>query len=103
MDDNTEYEIGEAIEGIGHVVSIESKNMYLTSNHSSSSYGFPVFLDADGNPIDYAPGLQLLRKDKKWSVRDAANQVGVSPRTWEGWEQGRMPSKTALLLLSHLI
>ena len=53
--------------------------------------------------MDYALALNQLRKNKGWSVRDAAEKVGVSPRTWEGWEQGRMPSKTALLLLSHII
>lgn len=75
----------------------------LSRDHSSSSNGFPVFIYEDGQPMDYALALNQLRKNKGWSVRDAAEKVGVSPRTWEGWEQGRMPSKTALLLLSHII
>jgi DNA-binding transcriptional regulator YiaG len=73
----------------------------LSRDHSSSSC--PVFVYEDGQPMDYALALNQLRKNKGWSVRDAAEKVGVSPRTWEGWEQGRMPSKTALLLLSHII
>lgn len=77
--------------------------MKLTTNHSASSYGVPVFLDGDGNPMDYAPALRQLRKDKGWSVSDLADQVGVSARTVEGWEQGRLPSKPALIILSKLI
>ena len=77
--------------------------MKLTTNHSASSYGVPVFIDGDGNPMNYAPALRQLRKDKGWSVSDLADQVGVSARTVEGWEQGRLPSKPALIILSKLI
>jgi DNA-binding transcriptional regulator YiaG len=77
--------------------------MKLTTNHSASSYGVPVFLDGAGNPMAYAPALQQLRKEKGWSTTDLAEQVGVSARTVEGWEQGRMPSKPALIILSKLI
>ena len=77
--------------------------MRLTTDHSASSYGVPVFVDGDGNPMDYADGLRQLRKAKGWSTADLAEQVGVSARTVEGWEQGRMPSKPALIILSKLI
>ena len=77
--------------------------MRLTTNHSASSYGVPIFVDNDNNPMDYAPALKQLRKEKDWSTADLAEKLGVSPRTVENWEQGRMPSKTALLLLSHII
>jgi DNA-binding transcriptional regulator YiaG len=77
--------------------------MRLTTNHSSSSYGIPVFLDGEGNPMDYAPALRQLRKEKGWSVEYLANECGVSPRTVEGWEQGRMPSVPALKILSKII
>lgn len=77
--------------------------MKLTTDHSSSSYGVPVFLDGEGNPMDYAPALQQLRKEKGWSTADLAIQVGVSARTVEGWEQGRLPSNSALIILSKLI
>jgi DNA-binding transcriptional regulator YiaG len=77
--------------------------MKLTADHSASSYGMPVFVDNDNQPIDYADGFRQLRKLKDWSVSDLADHVGVSPRTVEGWEQGRMPSKPALIILSHML
>lgn len=77
--------------------------MRLTTNHSMSSYGVPIFVDNDNNPMDYAPALRQLRKEKGWSVADLADQCGVSARTVEGWEQGRMPSKPALLILSKIL
>lgn len=77
--------------------------MRLTTDHSMSSYGMPIFVDDDNNPLDYWDGLRQLRNAKGWSVADLAEQVGVSARTVEGWEQGRMPSKPALIILSKLI
>jgi len=77
--------------------------MRLTTNHSASSYGVPIFVDENNNPLDYAPAFRQLRKEKGWSTTELAEMLGVSSRTLEGWEQGRMPSKTSLLLLSHLI
>jgi DNA-binding transcriptional regulator YiaG len=77
--------------------------MKLTTDHSASSYGIPIFVDDDNNPLDYADGLRQLRKAKGWSVADLAEQVGVSARTVEGWEQGRLPSKPALIILSKLV
>lgn len=77
--------------------------MKLTTNHSASSYGVPVFVDGDNNPLEYADGFRRVRQLKGWSTADLAEQVGVSARTVEGWEQGRMPSKPALIILSSLI
>lgn len=77
--------------------------MKLTTNHSMSSYGIPIFVDAENNPMDYAPALRQLRKEKGWSVADLANECGVSTRTVEGWEQGRLPSVPALKILSKII
>ena len=77
--------------------------MKLTANHSASSYGVPVFVDGDNNPLDYADGFRQVRHLKGWSTADLAEQIGVSSRTVEGWEQGRMPSKPALIILSSLI
>jgi len=76
----------------------------LTTDHATSSYGIPVFVDQDTNqPLDYAQGVRLLRRSLGLSVRDLAGHCGVSPRTVEGWEQGRLPSKPALLLMSRLL
>lgn len=38
---------------------------------------------------DQKKTLKAIRKKRKWSVRDLADQLGVSPRTVEGWEQER--------------
>lgn len=77
--------------------------MKLTTDHSASSYRLPVFVDSEGNAMDYPNGLRALRKERKWTVADLAEQLGASPRTVEGWEQGRMPSKAALILLSKIL
>lgn len=78
--------------------------MRLTADHSASSYGIPIFVDGNNVPMDYADGIRKLRHLKGWtSVQPLADHCGVSPRTVEGWEQGRMPSKTALKLMSALL
>jgi len=75
-----------------------------TIAHSTSSYGIPVFVDRDTNqPLDYAQGVRLLRRSLGLSVWELAEHCGVSPRTVEGWEQGRLPSKPALLLMARLL
>lgn len=79
------------------------KKIKLTTDHSMSSYGIPIFVDAKNNPLDYAEGVRQLRIVKKLSTAELAEHCGVSARTVEGWEQGRMPSKAALLLMSQLI
>jgi len=48
-------------------------------------------------------GIQRLRKLKNWSVADLAQELGVSPRTVEGWEQGRLPNATALKLMATFL
>lgn len=77
--------------------------MKLTTENSASSLGAPVFVDEHGNAVGYADGLKKLRQEKGWSVADLAEQVGASKRTVEGWEQGRTPSKAALILLMRTI
>lgn len=77
--------------------------MRLTTEHPQSSYGIPVFVDGAGQPLDYADGLRRLRREKGWNTTKLAELLGVSRRTVEGWEQGRMPSKTALLLLQQIL
>lgn len=77
--------------------------MKMTTEHPASSYNVPIFVDNSGLPMDYAQGFRQLRKAKGWSVRDLAEAVGVSPRTVENWEQGRMPSALALRLLAPIV
>jgi len=76
--------------------------MTITTNHPSSSYGLPVILDDAGQVMDYAPGIQLIRARLNLSTADLAAKIGVSPRTVEGWEQGRTPSKSAVRLIASL-
>lgn len=32
--------------------------MRITTDHAASSYGIPVVLDDDGNPLDQGPGVR---------------------------------------------
>jgi len=75
----------------------------LTADHAQSSYGIPVFVDDTNQPLDYADGFQRLRHEKGWNTTKLAELLGVSARTVEGWEQGRMPAKTVLLLLQQIL
>ncbi|BDD88713.1 helix-turn-helix domain-containing protein [Desulfofustis limnaeus] len=75
----------------------------LTTQHPASSYGVPVFVDDNDNLLDYYDGIRRMRAERGWSTQDLADKLGKSRRTVEGWEQGRMPDKTALLLLSRLL
>lgn len=70
--------------------------MKLTKNHN----GMPVFVGDDGKVVEYAEGVRMLRRRRGWSTAHMAEVCGVSPRTVEGWEQGRVPGKQALLLLA---
>ena len=75
----------------------------LTTNHALSSYKIPVFVDGDNNILDYSKGIKKLRKFKRWSTRELADNLGYSPRTIEGWEQGRIPPLVALKLLQTIL
>ena len=71
----------------------------LTTDHPQSSYGIPVFVDAENNPMDYVDGMVALRE--WWGIDALAEAAGVSVRTAEGWCAGRMPGTEALLKLMH--
>ncbi len=78
--------------------------MQLTTNHPSSSYNIPVFVDGGNNPLDYADGIKHFRKLNGFkTAADLAEKLGVSTRTVQGWEQGRMPSKIALKFMMELL
>lgn len=70
--------------------------MVITTNHSASSYGQPVILDDDGNLVDYTKGIRAVRATLSLSTGGLAELCGVSKRTVEGWEQGRLPGAAAL-------
>ena len=77
--------------------------MKVTINHSASSYGVPVILSDDGAVMDYAAGIKAIRAQIGMSTDDVAAHCGVSRRTVEGWEQGRMPTTAALNMLGYLL
>lgn len=53
--------------------------------------------------IEYAEAIKKARKTMSWSVSDMAEELGVSPRTIEGYAQGRRPNQTVMKLLFLLI
>lgn len=75
--------------------------MRITCNHSASFYGVPVILGDDGDVMDYAPGIKLLRSKLNWDTQRLADTCGVSRRTVEGWESGRMPTAAALNVMAE--
>lgn len=74
----------------------------LTTAHSASSYGQPVFV-LNGELIEYAEGVKSLRELKGWSVAEMAGHMGASKRTVEGWEQGRPVKLMALKLMETFL
>ncbi len=77
--------------------------MKVTTNHSASSYGQPVILADDGSLMDYAPGIKAIRAHAGLSTQDLADKCGVSRRTVEGWEMGRIPTAAALNVMATLV
>jgi DNA-binding transcriptional regulator YiaG len=77
--------------------------MQVTTHHPSSSYGQPVILADDGSVMDYAPGIKAIRAKTGMTTQQLAEAVGVSRRTVEGWEMGRMPSTLALRAMARLV
>ena len=53
--------------------------------------------------MDYAPGIKLLRAKLDLSTQQLADKCGVSRRTVEGWQQGRVPYPAALNVMAQLL
>ena len=77
--------------------------MTITTNHPASSYGMPVIIDDAGVPMDYADGIKAIRRHFALSTTELGALCGVSSRTVEGWEHGRMPSAAALNSMASLL
>lgn len=77
--------------------------MRVTTKHPASSYGQPVILADDGSVMDYAPGIKAIRAKRGWNTQQLADVCGVSRRTVEGWESGRMPEARALNVMAGLV
>jgi DNA-binding transcriptional regulator YiaG len=77
--------------------------MKITTDHPCSSFGVPVILDPQGNPLNYADGVRRVRYSLCLSTVEMGRFCGVSGRTVEGWEQGRLIPVAALNVLSALV
>ncbi|OQA34210.1 MAG: helix-turn-helix protein [Betaproteobacteria bacterium ADurb.Bin341] len=77
--------------------------MRCTIDHPASSYGQPVILADDGSVMDYAPGIKAARAKLGLTAAQLAEKLGVSERTVNGWEQGRMPKTAGLNMLGKLL
>jgi len=77
--------------------------MRVTTTHSASSYGQPVILSDGGEVMDYAQGIKAIRDKTGLTTQALADLCGVSRRTVEGWEQGRMPTAAALNVMATLV
>ena len=77
--------------------------MTITTNHSTSSHGVPVILDDDGSVMDYGPGVKAIRDMAGMTTQQLADAIGVSRRTVEGWEGGKMPSVLALRAMAAIV
>lgn len=77
--------------------------MRVTIDHAASSYGQPVILGDDGRVMDYAPGIKAARARLGLTARELADKLGVSERTVNGWEGGRMPDAAPLNMLGKLL
>ena len=77
--------------------------MKITTDHPQSSHGIPVILADGGGVMDYPAGVKAVRDHLGMTTQNLADAIGVSRRTVEGWESGRMPSTLALRALSALL
>lgn len=77
--------------------------MRVTCDHATSSYGQPVILSDGGEVMDYATGIKAIRDKAGLTTQALADLCGVSRRTVEGWEQGRMPTAASLNVMASLV
>lgn len=78
------------------------KKMNITTQHPGSSFGVPVILQGS-MVVDYATGIKGVRQFLNLDIMELATLCGVSRRTVEGWEQGRMPTVAALNVMRDLL
>ena len=77
--------------------------MKITIRHAASSYGIPVILDDAGNLVEHPEGIRAIRKLLGMSTAELGGACGVSPRTIEGWEGGRIPTAAALNVMGAMV
>ena len=72
--------------------------MKITCNHPSSSYGVPVILGDDNQPMNYPDGLKEALRRIGWKRRRFAEECGVQPRSLEKYFLAKGPLPTAKML-----
>lgn len=77
--------------------------MKITTQHPASKFGVPVILRDDGKVMAHSDGIKALRRTGSISVASLAALCNVSPRTVEGWEQGRSVPCAALNVMAGLL
>lgn len=75
--------------------------MKLVPKHPAT--GKPAILGDDGLPMDTAAAVRAIRRALGLSVAAVGEACGVSPRTVEGWEQGKPMRGPAVLALGGLL
>ena len=60
-------------------------------------------LDDKNWPLNYPDGVRLFRETMGWTREELALATGSSMRTVEGWENGRMPGGSAIILMGILL
>ena len=63
----------------------------------------PTIIDDKGRPMTYSGGVRLIRRRLNLKTAGLGAHLGVSARTVENWEQGKVPSRAALLLMAALV
>ena len=81
----------------------EGRAVRITTANSASSYGQPVILSDGGEVLDYADGIKAVRSKLGMTTQSLANACGVSKRTVEGWESGRMPAAASLNVMANFL
>ena len=81
----------------------EGRAVCITTTNSASSYGQPVILSDGGEVLDYAEGIKAVRSKLEMTTQSLADACGVSKRTVEGWESGRMPAAAALNVMANFL
>lgn len=77
--------------------------MKITNNHIASKNGVPVCIDNSGEIIPPRHMVKAIRTRLGLSVLDLALLIDRSPRTVQGWEQGRSVPPEILNRLGELL
>jgi len=76
--------------------------MTIITDHNAVKDRCPIVVTDDMRVLNFATGICYIRDRLDLSRAAFAAKIGVSPRTVEGWEQGRTPSNSAVRLIASL-